>query len=265
MALQSALYAHAGDTLYGGLSAAVLILTSAAICLFARKRRIEMVWGLCAEQLRRERLGRYFSPAVAIEIQRDTHGISGAENTEVTVLFADLRDFTTLAERLETREIVTLLNDYFEHMVKVVFAHGGTLDKYIGDGLMAYFGAPVDQPNHAQRGVECALAMQESLRSFNESRLKNNLPAVRMGIGIHTGPAVVGSIGAHHRREYTAVGDTVNVASRVEQLCKTYDHDILVTADTASLAERAARYTPLGDVLVKGRKATIQVLGIDPC
>lgn len=260
--LQTILYRYAGSTLPGTLGAGVLTLTVALVCEFARQRRIEMVQGICTEQLRRERLGRYFSPAVAVEIQREGDGLNEARYTEVTVLFADLRDFTTLAEHLETREVVALLNEYFECMVQVIFAHGGTLDKYIGDGLMAYFGAPVTQENHARRGVECAIAMQKRLTDFNADRLAKNLPTLRMGIGLHSGDAVVGSIGASHRREYTAVGDTVNVAARIEQLCKKFDRDLLVSSDTARLSHEAARYISLGETLLKGRQATIEVLGI---
>jgi len=173
------------------------------------------------------------------------------------VLFSDLRDFTTLAEKMDTPEIVALLNDYFEEMVGVVFEHGGTLDKYIGDGLMVYFGAPVAQDDHAARAVRCALAMQERLTGFNAA--KNTRAPLLMGIGIHTGPAVVGSIGASHRREYTAIGDTVNVAARIEQLCKPLNETILISEDTRSRSGDVVALRSVSQCTVKGRGAAVQV------
>jgi len=256
-ALQFILHWQAGETLFGMAGGAFLIAGVTALCHFARRRRMEMVWALCEEQLRRERLGRYFSPLVALEIEKVADGISGAQLSEVTVLFSDLRDFTSLAEHMDTSAIVALLNDYFEHMVGVVFEHEGTLDKYIGDGLMVYFGAPAAQGDHASRAVRCAIAMQQSLVTFNAAR-PDQLP-LRMGIGIHTGTAVVGSIGALHRREYTAIGDTVNLAARIEQLCKLHPQDILVSKATRDRAEGAAEFEHVTECTVKGRTEPVVV------
>src|SRR5262249_3922382 len=159
-----------------------------------------LVAGVSAEQVRRARLGRYFSPQVAALLAAAPDGAALGESREVSVLFADLRDFTAIAERLEGREVVALLNDFHAHMASTIFAFGGTLDKYLGDGVMVYFGAPVAEADHAARAVRCALAMQGALARLNDAR---PAPPLRMGIGIHTGAVVVGDIGAPERREYT--------------------------------------------------------------
>lgn len=265
--LQFLLHRQAGETAYGMLGGLVLIGSVATLCDFARRKRRQMVWALLREQLRRERLGRYFSPSVATAIERMGEEMSDGRQCDVTVLFSDLRDFTTLAERLETPEIVALLNDYFERMVDVVFEHGGTLDKYIGDGLMVYFGAPVAQEDHAKRAVCCAVAMQKKLTAYNATLAQPAAP-LRMGIGIHSGTAVVGSIGASHRREYTAIGDTVNLAARIEQLCKTHQESILLSGETQRLAAGEMAFREVTECQVKGRVAPVRVFApasVDAC
>jgi adenylate cyclase len=257
--LQVTLHQAAAEGVFGTAGGLVLISVAAAMCDFARRNRLEAITALCREQLRRERLGRYFSPQVAVEIERGSAGLSDGQWCEVTVLFSDLRDFTTLSEQLDTHEIVKLLNQYFEHMVRLVFEHGGTLDKYIGDGMMAYFGAPLANPGHAGRAVRCALAMRAGLEEINRAREGRGEPALRMGVGLHTGMAVIGSIGAPHRREYTAIGDTVNVAARIEQLTKSLKEDILLSSETRDRAGAELKFKEISEELVKGRLASVRV------
>jgi adenylate cyclase len=230
-----------------------LLLVFAAIVSVVASIRVRRLVGVAVdEQQRRERLGRYFSPQVAARLQEGGSSIGG-ESHEVTLLFADIRGFTALSEELSGAEVVALLNEFHERMVGVLFAHGGTLDKYLGDGVMAYFGAPVPQPDHAERAVRCALAMQAALDDLNVARVRHGHLPLRIGIGLHTGTVVLGDVGAGRRREYTAIGHPVNVAAHLEQLTKTLGVPVLVSADTrARVSPGVASFTAVEAIEVKG-------------
>jgi adenylate cyclase len=200
-------------------------------------------------------LGRFLSPAISRKISAEAADIRlGGESQRITVLFADVRGFTAMAEKMKAREAVELLNDFLTRMTDVIFEHEGTLDKYLGDGVMALFGAPFALQNDAVAAVRAASGMQRSLAELNRS---SGRAPLEIGIGIHTGEAVVGFLGTQRRMEYSAIGDTVNVASR---LCsQAGPGQIVISAATRAHLGQNAACCPLAPMKLKGRAEAIEV------
>lgn len=202
---------------------------------------------------------RYMTPGVAERVMAlGEDALMVGERKEVTILFSDIRGYTTLTENLEASDVVALLNQYFETMVEAVFSHEGTLDKFIGDALMAVFGAPLPlRENHAWMAVKSALDMRRRLKAFNESRPTE--PQIRIGIGMSSGEVVSGNIGSQKRMDYTVIGDGVNLSSRLEQLTKLYGCDIILSEMTYELCGDRIWVRELDKVRVKGKNNAVNI------
>ncbi len=200
--------------------------------------------------------GGYVSPAVLHGIMDGSipTGLDG-HRREIAVLFSDVRGFTTRSEKAEPEHIIRLLNRYFDAMVPIVHRHGGTVDKFLGDGLMVLFGAPGTRESPALDAVNAAREMLDELARLNEKLAAEGEPALGIGIGIHLGPAVVGHVGSRLRHEYTAIGDTVNLAARLESLTKGLGHPVVFSAAVATQIEGRYAVQALGVQEVKGREA----------
>jgi adenylate cyclase len=241
------------------LFAAVVLGTTAAGLWRLVHRVRALVTAVAEEGLRRERLGRYFSPAVAERLMEVADSEKALTDRVVTVLFADLRGFTAASANLPPSEVVALLNEFHGRMVDSVFRYRGTLDKIMGDGLMAYFGAPLEDPDHARHGVLCALDMVAGLEALNRDRAARGLPALDVAIGLHTGPVIVADVGAVGRRQdFTAIGDTVNTASRLEGLSKERGRRITCSEQTRAAAGAGFTWKAEPDALVRGKAVPVR-------
>lgn len=214
------------------------------------------------KNLLRETLSRYVSPAMVEELLRNPEIVQlGGQRRHLTVLFADIQGFTSLAERLDPAQVVEILNLFFTRMVDLVFEYQGTLDKFLGDGLMAFFGAPLPVPQAATQAVNCALAMQRSLR---ELQSQGTTPIRGLRIGINTGEAVVGNIGSHKRMDFTVIGDTVNVAARLLEVAREQEAAIILGEATHREVEGRFPLRPGPLVKLRGRQETTRSYVLDP-
>lgn len=211
-----------------------------------------------AKEFIRETLGKVVTDEVRDYLLEGNVSLGG-QTLNVTVMFCDIRSFTTLSEKMEPKNIVALLNEYFTEMEKCIAGHGGIINKYIGDAVMAVFGAPVASTTHAHDAYLAALAMRDALVRLNGRFAQKGFPELRFGIALHSGSVLAGNIGAPSRMEYTVIGDTVNTASRMEGLCKIYKKDLLISESTASRMGNEAELSFVDEAEIRGRKGKVKL------
>jgi len=225
----------------------------------------QMVDGLIERDRLRTTFGKYMTESVLTHLLSGRVALGG-ETLTVTILFTDIRSFTSISEKMDAQALVGLLNEYFTEMVAIVMKHDGVVDKYIGDAIMAVFGAPVPREHDAINAVRAAVEMRSALARLNERLAERGLPPIRTGIGLHTGEVVAGNIGSEARMEYTVIGDAVNLASRLESATKDLGVDVLISQTTLDAAGPRVKVRPGKEITVKGRAApvhTYEVTGVD--
>jgi adenylate cyclase len=239
------------------------VLTALANYAAVAVERARLNQQIVAEEKKRERLGRFLSPQVASRILAASDTQSGElgapEVREVTVLFADICGFTSMSETLTPSAVSLFLNEYLSRMTDVIFKYEGTLDKYMGDAIMAVFGAPLDMPDQAARAIRAALEMQGRLAEWNEERPEG--PEVQIRIGINTGKAVAGEIGSVNKMEYTVLGDTVNTASRLESAVA-QPGTVVIGKKTRESVGDEFECEPLGTFSVKGKAKGVEAFRV---
>ncbi|MEN3329262.1 MAG: adenylate cyclase [Acidobacteriota bacterium] len=217
---------------------------------------------LAREEVARANYSRFLPEVVVKQMLEnpDSFKLGGVSQT-ITILFADIRGFTRISEHAPPEKIVNLLNRYFTAMTEIIFAHGGTLDKYLGDGLMALFGAPTTTPDDASNALNAAVAMQRRMLGINRELHDEGFPEIGVGMGLHTGEVVVGYIGSDRRSEYTAIGDTVNTSSRLES--NALGGEILLSDATAKAAHSRYKLKPREPITVKNRQQPVNLWEVD--
>ncbi len=208
----------------------------------------------------RSTLLKYVAPQLVEAIMKDGRLAQlHNEKRELTVLFSDVRGFTSISEKIPVNELVATLNEFLNAMVEVIFRHGGTLDKFVGDCVMAFWGAPVAQENHAELAARAALEMQAALERLNERWQKENRPELKIGVGLNSGEMIFGNIGSERRMDFTVIGDNVNLASRLESSTKELKASIVISDATYQHISAMAEVRDLGTIHVKGKDVPIKV------
>ena len=214
---------------------------------------------ISSEKRMKSTMSRYMDPGIADQLLEDGSDIMGGLETTATLLFSDLRSFTTITESLGAQGTVKLLNEYFEIMVECISEQGGMLDKFIGDAIMAAFGLPISHEDDEDRGVKAGINMIKRLWEWNEQREKDGKPPVDMGLGLNTDKIVAGNIGSQKRMDYTMIGDGVNLAARLESACKQYSARILISEYTFKKLRGTYRIRYIDDVVVKGKNEPVGI------
>lgn len=199
-------------------------------------------------------MGKFMSEDVMKRVVQniDNLGLGGKKST-VTVLFSDIRGFTSMSEQMSAQQVSEILNEYFTEMEPIITKYNGIINKFIGDAVMAIFGEPIQDKNHAQNAVKCAYAMLQRVKELQKKWTKEGKPKIEIGIGINTGEVFVGNIGSVNRMEYTVIGDTVNLASRLESYNKIYKTKLLISPSTYEEVKGFTDVIKISDVQIRGK------------
>jgi adenylate cyclase len=229
----------------------------------------QLAWQYFVEGREKRQVKRLFSRYVPKDVYEQLianpeRAALGGRRRTMTVLFSDVRGFTAMSEKATPEEVVGQLNEYFSRMVQVLFEHRGTLDKFVGDMVMGLFGAPLDDPEHAEHAVQAALAMTAALNALNQTWSAAGRPVLDIGIGISTGDMVAGNIGSDTIMSYTVIGDTVNLGARLESLNKDYGSRIIISEATRLALKGQYDVRPLGEVVVKGKSRPVAIYEVKP-
>jgi adenylate cyclase len=241
----------------------LFVLAGFAVLGFMMALTNRAVRAMFRDLRQRDNLTRFLPQPVAERMLRLGPAALAPVQREVTVLFSDIRGFTTMSEGLEPREVLAVLDDYFGRMSQIVKGHDGVVGKFIGDGLLAFWGVPDRVPDHAVRAVRAAADMQRGLVELNRLRAQEGAAPIRIGIGIHTGTVAAGTLGGAMQSEYTVIGDAVNVASRIEGLTKEHGVDVLISETTWGQLDGAVRGQRLVEETIRGRKEPVVLYTID--
>lgn len=207
-----------------------------------------------------EAFGKYVNKELLNEILSNRKKLElGGIKRNVTIFFSDIRDFTSISEKLSPEELAKFLNEYLSEMTKIILEYKGTVDKFVGDAIMALWNAPIKIEGHAKLACKCALKQAKMLKILSKNLSKKNLPEIKIGCGINTGDVIVGNMGSHDRFDYTAIGDNVNIAARLEGLTKKYGVKIIVSESTYNLARDDFKFNKLDKIKVKGKKVPVTI------
>jgi len=241
------------------VGAMVVVLLLGCLSYFVMMR----LSGLLAEVTRKEQLSRFLSPELVEQAMRDPALLQlGGRRQSVTVLFVDIRKFSAKAETHTPEEVVGFLNDYFRVLTDVIFRHRGTLDKFMGDALMALFGAPLSHPDDADRAVRAAVEIMAELAKLNAEKARSGFCPIEIGIGINTADVIAGNVGADRRMEYTVIGDGVNIAARLEKLSKRFPTKIIISQATHDRLTDKLGAVAHGETTVEGRTQPLRIYGV---
>jgi len=244
----------------GRLDLRIPILTDDELGLIA-SRTNEMIKGLREKDICQRRFGMYLTPEISELILKGGVNPSG-QIMEATILFCDLRGYSQFAEKKSPVEVVQFLNQYFTNMEEIIRSNGGIVLQFIGDEIEAVFGAPKPLDEHADKALGCAISMRKRLMEMNKNRIENGEEPVYHGIGIHSGKVLAGSIGSPTRKSYAMVGDTVNLASRLQELNKEFGTDIIISRETKLLLKGTYPLKALGEVKIKGREQSVEIYAV---